>query len=123
MRTWLHGLLLLGLSVLAVTAVEIKLVNILKSLSVGTDTNSRVQDQKDRQRCAGMYSRKGWGGSVDPFILVKFMNKDTNTDPKPVVSMVIFEWTDVDLIGVLPTPEAFQVSYSERVVFIAPNLT
>jgi hypothetical protein len=57
-----------------------------------------------------MYSRKAWGGPVDPFILVKFLNKDNNTNPKPVVSLVIFEWKDVNLIGVLPTPDAFQVS-------------
>jgi hypothetical protein len=59
-----------------------------------------------------MYSRKAWGGPVDPFILVKFMNQDEKTDPKPVVSVVLFEWRDVDLIGVLPTPESFQVKYS-----------
>ncbi|KAH9828923.1 Membrane protein PTM1 [Teratosphaeria destructans] len=28
--------------------------------------------QKDFQKCSGMYSRKAWGGNVDPFILTKF---------------------------------------------------
>lgn len=89
---------------------------------ISANTNRGNQDEKDRQKCAGMYSRKGWGGSVDPFILVKFLNKDNNTDPKPVVSMVIFEWKDVDLIGVLPTPEALQVSCGDGGKIIAPQL-
>lgn len=48
-----------------------------------------------------MYSRKAWGGPVDPFILVKFLNGSVPDDVKdPTVSMLIFEWDDLDLIGV-----------------------
>jgi hypothetical protein len=41
-----------------------------------------------------MYSKKSWGGKVDPFILVKFLkhpekNKEIE-DPR--VSVVIWEW-------------------------------
>ena len=67
------------------------------------------QDQKDenRQRCAGMYSRRAWGGSVDPFILTKFVkNTEAADDADPIVSLVIFEWRDEELIGVYPTVDA-----------------
>lgn len=57
------------------------------------------QDQKNTQRCAGMYSRKSWGGAVDPFILVKFLKTKEEGDVDPVVSLVMFEWQDKDLIG------------------------
>lgn len=47
-----------------------------------------------------MYSKTTWGGPVDPHILVKFI-KDTEDSPTdPLVSMVIFEWKDYDLLGV-----------------------
>lgn len=59
-----------------------------------------------------MYSQKSWGGPVDPHILVKF-NNDTTEDGDPMASMIIFEWKDYDLIGVLPT-DSTQVHVSER---------
>lgn len=48
-----------------------------------------------------MYSRKAWGGDVDPFILTKFvkLEDDTATDHDVLVSLVIFEWGDEALIG------------------------
>lgn len=46
-----------------------------------------------------MYSRKAWGGSVDPFILTKFVQEPQSGDSDPLVSLVIFEWTDENLIG------------------------
>lgn len=49
-----------------------------------------------------MYSRKSWGGSVDPFILVKFVGKTDFGDADPLVSVIVFEWQDEDLIGRLP---------------------
>lgn len=61
------------------------------------------QDQDDDQRCAGMYSRRSWGGSVEPFILAKFIKPDGEISTNPTVSLVIFEWKDVDLIGVVPS--------------------
>jgi len=60
-------------------------------------------NQKDssRQICSGMYSRKSWGGNVSPYILVKFLKPaEIPEGEDPVVSMVVFEWTDRPLIGV-----------------------
>jgi hypothetical protein len=44
-----------------------------------------------------MYGKKSWGGSVDPFILTTFVKAEEPTDA--VVSIVIYEWADEDLIG------------------------
>ncbi|ERS96988.1 uncharacterized protein SPSK_02343 [Sporothrix schenckii 1099-18] len=63
----------------------------------------RINQQEDnRQRCAGMYSRSSWGGAVDPFILVKFDSYDGPVDP--IVSLLIFEWRDEPFIGDQPDP-------------------
>jgi hypothetical protein len=51
-----------------------------------------------------MYSRKTWGGPVDPHILVKFLPVEGTADSDPIVSLVIFEWEDYDLVGVV-TPD------------------
>jgi hypothetical protein len=56
-----------------------------------------------------MYSKAAWGGPVDPFILTVFPNDTIKADEDPVVSLIIFEWKDLDLIGVLPDSEAFTV--------------
>ncbi|PLN75750.1 lung seven transmembrane receptor-domain-containing protein [Aspergillus taichungensis] len=58
-----------------------------------------TQDETHRQRCSGMYSRKAWGGEVDPFILTKFAPAADVGDKDPLVSLVIFEWSDEALIG------------------------
>ena len=49
-----------------------------------------------------MYSRKSWGGSVDPFILIKFIKASETTEGDPLTSMIIFEWKDEHLIGRSP---------------------
>ena len=61
-----------------------------------------LQDQKEanRQVCSGMYSRKSWGGNMDPFILTKLLKPKNLGDEDPIVSLVVFEWSDKDLIGV-----------------------
>ncbi|GAB7357841.1 hypothetical protein MBLNU230_g0012t1 [Neophaeotheca triangularis] len=81
MRGWLRlaGILLLQL-VANVGAVETEI------------------DQKDTQVCSGMYSKKSWGGAVDPFILTKFI-PPKNLEGDPIVSLVVFEWQDRPLIG------------------------
>ena len=43
-----------------------------------------------------MYSKASWGGSVDPFVLTTFP-KVENSDT--VVTFVIYEWKDEDLLG------------------------
>ena len=59
-----------------------------------------------------MYSRKAWGGDTDPFVLTKFIKNTPKGDEDPVVSLVIFEWRDEDLVGVWPTPDAAEVRVS-----------
>ncbi|KAE8444865.1 hypothetical protein EG329_014113 [Mollisiaceae sp. DMI_Dod_QoI] len=95
MRSWLHGLLLLGLSVMTANSMEMRM----------------DQSNDNRQICAGMYSRNTWGGAVEPHILVKFIKNNVEDDSDPIASMVIFEWKDYDLIGVLPTPDSMQREY------------
>ena len=56
-----------------------------------------------------MYSQQAWGGPVDPFILIKFTDVGKEQQGDPVVSMVVFEWRDEDLIGIRPSPGATQV--------------
>lgn len=48
-----------------------------------------------------MYSKKSWGGKVEPFILVKFMkNGERNKEvDDPTVGVVIWEWKDTLLLG------------------------
>lgn len=57
-----------------------------------------------------MYSQGAWGGPVDPFILLKFLPYEGDQDP--VVSLVMFEWKDEDLIGIYPSADATQVRES-----------
>lgn len=71
------------------------LCTITQALEVGID-----QTRENQQFCAGMYSRKSWGGSVDPFILVKFLNNTLPEGDDPTVSLVIFEWKDRSFVGV-----------------------
>jgi hypothetical protein len=48
-----------------------------------------------------MYSKKSWGGQVEPFILVKFLkNGEKNKEIQdPTVGVVIWEWKDSLLLG------------------------
>lgn len=51
-----------------------------------------------------MYSRKAWGGKTDPYILTKFI-KPEKVEGDPTISLVVFEWSDRDLIGHVTSPE------------------
>lgn len=51
-----------------------------------------------------MYSRNTWGGPVEPFILVKFLNSTAQEQKDPIASLVIFEWKDKNFIGI-PDPD------------------
>jgi hypothetical protein len=67
--------------------------------SRATPANAR-QTQDDAQKCSGMYSKKSWGGKVEPFINIKFINSDKNKDIQdPTVGVVIWEWKDSLLLG------------------------
>ena len=47
-----------------------------------------------------MYSRKAWGGNVDPFILTTIIPPSNIPDgDDPIISVVVFEWTDRYLLG------------------------
>ncbi|KAL9013946.1 MAG: hypothetical protein Q9173_001383 [Seirophora scorigena] len=72
----------------------------------------------DRQQCSGMYSKKGWGGDTDPFILTTFDKASTPDDKDVFVSLVVFEFRDEDLIGVWPSPDAPEKEY----VCTQPNI-
>lgn len=62
--------------------------------------NHPVQTQDDQQKCLGMYSKKSWGGPIDPFIEVKFVDTDKNKEIKdPTVSVIVWEWKDSPLLG------------------------
>jgi hypothetical protein len=50
-----------------------------------------------------MYSKTAWGGPVEPFIDIVFQNSSVQPDTDPIISLIIFEWKDLDLIGV-PNP-------------------
>jgi hypothetical protein len=73
---------------------------------------SQDEKEENRQRCSGMYSRKTWGGSIDPFILTKFESATTGSNPDPIVSFVVFEWHDEKFIGRPRTPGSVDVSIS-----------
>lgn len=70
--------------------------------SVAANDVELKRDDANRQRCSGMYGKKSWGGQVDPYILVKFINGSAEGDADPLVSLVMFEWNDEDLIGRYP---------------------
>lgn len=84
--------------------------------------NLDSQDQKEdnRLKCAGMYSRKSWGGSVDPFILVKFL-KPPAEQKAASVSLVIFEWKDEELVGVFPEGAAPGTPVCTTSMFYTPE--
>ncbi|KAI9829524.1 MAG: hypothetical protein M1826_005568 [Phylliscum demangeonii] len=75
---------------------------------LGVSANEQLIDEKNanRQRCSGMYSRKAWGGAVDPFILTSFEKQVPAGDEDPVVSLVIFEWKDEKFVGKYSDPAA-----------------
>jgi hypothetical protein len=44
-----------------------------------------------------MYGKSSWGGDVDPFILATFITQNGSSN---IASMIIYEYSDYDLIGV-----------------------
>lgn len=55
-----------------------------------------------------MYSKNSWGGPVDPYIDVKFTDAGKDRGDDPVVSLLIFDWMDQDLIGTPVPGDNFQ---------------
>ncbi|KAF2188877.1 hypothetical protein K469DRAFT_564030 [Zopfia rhizophila CBS 207.26] len=59
-----------------------------------------------------MYSKKSWGGKVEPFILVKFIKTNENKeDVDPTVGVVIWEWKDGHLLGKPSDPPTDELQY------------
>lgn len=76
------------------------LVLVAQLLLVQAEEVQVTQAASKKQQCAGMYSRKAWGGSMDPFILTKFVKSENLLDTEdPIVSIVIFEWNDRNYLG------------------------
>jgi hypothetical protein len=96
------GLLLLQLAAIG-SAFEMSLVRPkVTGSTLWHRADEFVQDQSEssRQVCSGMYSRKSWGGSMDPFILTNFIKpKQKDIKGDPLISLVVFEWNDKNLIG------------------------
>ncbi|KAH6604072.1 lung seven transmembrane receptor domain-containing [Trichoderma cornu-damae] len=87
----LLGLLALGMSLWTAQALEVVI-------------SEKEDARQGLTNPTGMYSRTSWGGPVDPFILVKFLNNTAAQVDEPVASLVIFEWRDSNLIGI-PDPD------------------
>lgn len=101
MKGWLQTLGLTALLASYALANDAELVFLYASfnrLMSGANDVLQKSDDAHRQRCSGMYSRKAWGGDVDPFILVKFTKSEAQ-ESDPLASLVIFEWSDEGLIG------------------------
>ncbi|KAK9454699.1 lung seven transmembrane receptor-domain-containing protein [Dipodascopsis uninucleata] len=58
-------------------------------------------DVNSRQQCNGMYGRRDWGGNIDPYIevLLRTPANAAKADDG-TVGIVIFEWEDIDKIGI-----------------------
>lgn len=68
-----------------------------------------------------MYGKNSWGGPVDPYIEVVFPNDKVKEDTSPVVSLLIFEWKDIDLVGIDDPNRPGDVRYtSSPKAFIRP---
>ena len=127
---FLAGLFALGMSLLTAQALEIGMVwyllgtaqtsrdmladwgccraagSIARQLTilcryVRLAANSRAHNTDN---LPGMYSRSTWGGDTDPFILVKFLNSSVSGADDPIASLIIFEWSDRQFVGI-PNPE------------------
>lgn len=100
MSTWLLILGIFGLLVNVATGNEVQLVRDAVPFALfPLNFYSKDGRNENRQRCSGMYSRKAWGGSVEPFILLKFVTDTEAGNTDPIVGLVIFEWKDEELIG------------------------
>ena len=111
MNTLRGALLALALFIFSVLSSEVEIVHTLEANLKSCTKLTLLQTQKEqnRQQCNGMYSKSAWGGSVDPFILTKFIQATPEGAEDPIVSLVIFEWKDEDLVGVWPSEDAPKV--------------
>ncbi|CDK28181.1 unnamed protein product [Kuraishia capsulata CBS 1993] len=69
------------------------------------------------QFCTGMYSKQDWGGNIEPYIKVDleyFLTKDENGNSS--ISIVIFEYSDIDGLGVQVSETSKHYVCSEELV-------
>lgn len=110
MKTWPVAALGLTLLTSCVLAGEVKIV--CADFFCGDKLRLKIlqtQKKQDRQQCNGMYSKAAWGGDTDPFIEAVFVKTTPEGDKDPLVSIVVFEWKDEDLVGVWPSEDARKV--------------
>lgn len=69
-----------------------------------------------------MYSQKAWGGPVEPFILVTFNKAAQKSISDALIALVVYEWKDEDLIGILPSPDATEASPYEYLLIAGTNV-
>ena len=94
------ALLTVLLSSLAAICLAAEFELVCSPMLDGTSVNRyQSDDDAKSQKCNGMYGKGSWGGSVDPFILVKIEKPDNLANPDAITSLVIFEWHDETLIG------------------------
>ena len=109
---------------LSVRAEEFEVVRAYLSSLVSCRLTA-LQTNKDgqQQKCSGMYSESSWGGTVKPYILTKFDNFTLAAEANAIISFVIFEWHDVDLLGVYGDPDDLQVRASNTIWYNRRVLT
>jgi hypothetical protein len=56
-----------------------------------------------------MFERAAWGGDVPPFILTRFDNSSVKGGQDQIVSLIIYEWKDERLVGVVDNPDDLDV--------------
>ena len=57
-----------------------------------------------------MYTKKAWGGNVDPAITIKF----TPHEEDHSISLIIFEWNDEEYLGRYPSEDSYAVCFFPR---------
>lgn len=70
----------------------------LLAFSTLVASNEVALDAKRSQQCSGMFSRAAVGGNINPFIEVVFQKQEDQ--PTGNVSVVVFEYKNIDSIGV-----------------------
>jgi len=55
-----------------------------------------------------MWSKKSWGGDIDPFISVSFKARPDSHEDE-IVSFLIFKWGDGDYLGRLVSEDSSDV--------------
>ncbi|KAH3681698.1 hypothetical protein WICPIJ_007343 [Wickerhamomyces pijperi] len=101
-----------------------KIINVISSpiqfiLSLSLLTFNLASANRDyisnleTQACTGMYQRDAWGGSVAPFISTNLKSFGNSEGETPDISIVVFEYKDISLLGYATQAEADGYSYTK----------